>query len=694
MQTESSRRPIQGSRYFVTPGRPGSRRILVWGLLATLISAALFTLQPTLLQPLDFKIYDLLLRHFPDNSVGTGPVIVDIDEKSLRRYGQWPWPRYLVAGLFDKITAMAPAVIGLDIIFAEPERTPAGRLLKGSGYGDPPDPAVDRPAGALCDNDRILAEALARGPFVLGNKFHFDRPDKESEPCVLHPVRVSLVQHAAAQKANTGIPESTGVLCNLAIFSQKAGASGFFNFSPDPDGMLRRLPLLIQHNGNVYASLALATVLKLEKTDTLFLEKAGNTLQSLNYQGISVPVDRHGQLLIKFRGPRRAYDYISAADILDDRVSSERLQGRITFVGTSADGLKDLRTTPFDPIFPGVEIHATVADNLLTGDFIAVPSWANALTLLLVVFLGVLLSLFVAFGGAASGFIGMLLFTAGTGVATQQVFFRMGLFAGPAFPMASVVCNYIFLTVLKYRLEEKRILSGMQELLLTQDITIESLANLAEYRDPETGGHIKRTRRYVKLLAEHLKQHDKYKHFFNDETIDLLYRSAPLHDIGKVGIRDHILLKPSRLSGKEFEVMKTHTIIGRDVIESAVYKLGKKSFLALAAEMAYSHQEKWDGTGYPQGLKGDAIPISGRLMAIADVYDALISKRVYKRPAPHTMAVNIIKKNRGTHFDPDMVDAFLDIHEKFRDIARKFADSPEEFQGLTQDTPTEDSTQE
>jgi putative two-component system response regulator len=264
----------------------------------------------------------------------------------------------------------------------------------------------------------------------------------------------------------------------------------------------------------------------------------------------------------------------------------------------------------------------------------------------------------------------------------------MGLFVGTAFPIASVVCNYIFLTVLKYRLEEKKMLSGMQELLLTQDITIESMANVAEYRDSETGGHIKRTRMYVRLLAQHIKHHDKYKHFLSEVNIDMLYKSTPLHDIGKVGIPDNILLKPAPLTEEEFEVMKTHTTIGRDVIENSIRRLGKKSFLTIAAEIAQSHQEKWDGSGYPQGLKGEAIPISGRLMALADVYDALISKRVYKPPFSHAMSVDIIKNGKGTHFDPDLVEAFLEIHEQFRDIALKFADFQEELEALKEDPPT------
>ncbi len=677
MKTESSRPPAYDTNNFIVTDRSGSRHIIAWGLLTTLVFIVFFIFKPALLQSLDFINYDLLLRNFPDNDASNRLVIVDLDEKSLNRYGQWPWPRYRLAELFDKITAMKPAVISLDVVFAEPDRTSIGRLLRDLEDTYTLDITVDRLPSELSDNDRILAEALARGPFVLGNTFHFNKLEKSSEHCVLHPVKVSFMQDTEGWEANTGLPESAGVLCNLTIFSEKVSTSGFFNSSPDQSGMLRRLPLLIQYNGEVYASLALATILKLHGIDNLLLKKNGKTLQSINYKGTSVPVDPHGQMLIKFRGPKRNYEYISAADIMDDTVSSEQLQGRIIFVGTSAAGLKELRITPFDPVFPGVEVHATVVDNLLTGDFIAVPSWSNGLILLFVLVLGLLLSLLIAFRSVAAAFTIMLLCIMGLWLATQQAFFRAGLFVGTAFPIAFVVCHYIFLTVLKYRLEEKKLLSGMQELILTQSITIESMANLTEYRDPETGGHIQRTRRYVKLLAEHIKQHDKYKHFLSDANIDMLYKSAPLHDIGKVGIPDHILLKPGPLTREEFEVMKTHTVIGRDVLESAIRKLGKKSFLTIAAEIAYSHQEKWDGSGYPQGLKGEAIPISGRLMALADAYDALISKRVYKLPFPHSMAVDIIKKGRGTHFDPDMVDAFLEIHEQFRTIAFEFDDCQE-----------------
>ncbi|MGE0085065.1 MAG: CHASE2 domain-containing protein [Desulfococcaceae bacterium] len=450
MKTESGRLPACDSNNFILTGRQGRLRIIVWGLLSTLFFTALFALKPTLLQPLDFINYDLLLRNFPNNCASSRLVIADLDEKSLNRYGQWPWPRYRVAELFDKIADMEPSVICVDMIFAEPDRTSAGRLLKDLGEAYKLKLSVDRLPGKLLDNDLILAETLSGRPFVLGNKFHFSSFIKSSEQCVLHPVNVSFMQNAGEKKDDTGIPESSGVLCNLKMLSEKVSASGFVNFSPDQSGMLRRIPLLIQYNGEFYPSLALATVLKLVENGNILLKKDGNILQSVNYRGTSVPVDPHGQLLIKFRNPKIKYDYISAADIMDGSVSSERLRGKIAFVGTSATGLAELRTTPFNPTVPGVEVHATVVDNLLTGDFISVPGWANGLILLLVFILGVSLTLCTGFRSAVFCFIVMILFIAGLWIAAQQIFFRMGLFAGTAFPIASVFCNYIFLTFLKY----------------------------------------------------------------------------------------------------------------------------------------------------------------------------------------------------------------------------------------------------
>ena len=224
---------------------------------------------------------------------------------------------------------------------------------------------------------------------------------------------------------------------------------------------------------------------------------------------------------------------------------------------------------------------------------------------------------------------------------------------------------------------ESEVKKRTEEVVAIQDVTIHAMASMAETRDNETGNHIRRTQHYVKLLAEQLRTHPHFSKFLNDDkTIEMLFKSAPLHDIGKVGIPDAILLKPDRLTKEEFEVMKSHTTLGRDAIIHAEKNLGiEVPFLQYAKEIAYSHQEKWDGSGYPQGLSGEEIPISARLMAVADVYDALISRRVYKMPMPHEDAVKIMLEGKGQHFDPDVIDAFMQCQAEFKAIGEKYSDS-------------------
>ncbi|OAN51255.1 two-component system response regulator [Paramagnetospirillum marisnigri] len=223
---------------------------------------------------------------------------------------------------------------------------------------------------------------------------------------------------------------------------------------------------------------------------------------------------------------------------------------------------------------------------------------------------------------------------------------------------------------------EQEVQKRTRELAAIQDVTILAMASLAETRDSDTGNHIRRTQFYVKALAERLRTHPRFAADLDDSTITLLFKSAPLHDIGKVGIPDRILLKPGRFEPHEFEIMKTHTTLGRKAIEHAEQSLGMSvDFLTCAKEIAQWHQEKWDGSGYPDGIGGDDIPVAARLMAVADVYDALISRRVYKDGMPHEKAVQIIQAGKGSHFDPDMVDAFMEIQDEFRAIAAKYADS-------------------
>ena len=228
---------------------------------------------------------------------------------------------------------------------------------------------------------------------------------------------------------------------------------------------------------------------------------------------------------------------------------------------------------------------------------------------------------------------------------------------------------------------EQQVTRRTHEVMAVLDVTILAMTSLAETRDSDTGNHIRRTQHYVQALARHLKTHVRFANELSDAAIDVLFKAAPLHDIGKVGIPDRILLKPAQLTPEEFEIMKTHTTLGCDAIEQAEQIVGTRvDFLRVAKEIALSHQEKWDGSGYPQGLAGDDIPLSARLMAVADVYDALISERVYKAAMPHDRAVGVVFQGRGAHFDPDMVDAFIEIQSEFQAIAQRFSDTDSALQ--------------
>jgi putative two-component system response regulator len=222
---------------------------------------------------------------------------------------------------------------------------------------------------------------------------------------------------------------------------------------------------------------------------------------------------------------------------------------------------------------------------------------------------------------------------------------------------------------------EMEVTRRTHEINLVQDALMVALGSLAETRDNETGYHIRSVQLFIRSLANRLREHPRFRSALTPEEIELLYKSAPLHDIGKVGIRDSILLKPGRLTEEEFESMKTHTTLGRDSIVAAERLLNTPtSFLRVAREIAWTHHERWDGTGYPRGLAGEEIGVAGRLMAVVDVYDALISKRIYKPAYPHETAVAMIRDAAGAHFDPDIVEAFVENAESFRRIAEAYHD--------------------
>lgn len=646
--------------------------LLAAGLAVTLTVVAIQVLRPALFSHVEQKTFDVLLTHTQMRVPSRVPVLIAVDDRALERYGQWPWPRHHLARLISRLAEAGVAIAALDLVFVGRDRSSplsvqedlqADFSLHLSLNDLPPDKR---------DYDRMLAEAVARQPTVLGYKLLFDGP---SPPEAAGLCRIDHVLPASALSsiAAFSLYRATAVACSLAPLTAAAKGSGFINALSDADGVLRRVPLIAAHDQAVYPSLMLAAAMAYSPSPAVGVgrDADGGFLQ-LNRQRIHL--DPQGRLLLRYRGPRQTFPTYSVADLIEGPLPD--LSGRIAIVGTSAPGLGDVHVTPLGRVFPGIEVHATALDNILQNDFLVRPAWASGAEAVAVVAAGLIVTLMIVITGPIT----CVFVIGGTALGVAFASFRLldgpGLWLSPLAVEIVLVFNSAVLSFLEYGLSRRELWIRDQQLVKSQDATISSLMALAETRDNETGGHIRRTREYVRLLAQGLAKNPQYRQQLDPETIELFYKTAPLHDIGKVGIADDILLKRGRLTDAERKAMERHTLLGAEalaVAEEQSFGEGDRNFLSLAREITIAHHEKWDGSGYPRGLRGAQIPLGGRLMALADVYDALISKRVYKEPMPHERAAQIIVEGRGTHFDPDVVDVFLENQERFRQVAARYA---------------------
>jgi len=341
------------------------------------------------------------------------------------------------------------------------------------------------------------------------------------------------------------------------------------------------------------------------------------------------------------------------------------------FVGTTALGTREVVATPVDTLFAGVEVQATVADNLLQRDFIRRPALGATLESVTVLILGIAIVLLVAQAGIVAGIVG-----AGAGVAAlwwgeTWLLSARGLFVSPLAPTIGVLGSLAVMTLATFTVERGRANTATREKASTQRLMVQALLSLTEVRDAETGRHSRRTQQYARLLAEQLSAQPEFREQLTPERIDLLSSLAPLHDIGKVGVPDQVLNKPGPLTADEMVAMRRHPELGRDVILKAEARVGVRddATLAMAKDIVYTHHERWDGTGYPQGLRGTDIPVAGRVMALVDVYDAVRARTLYQRCLSHEDTVGLIVKGRGTHFDPAVVEAFLGVSARFKIVS-------------------------
>jgi response regulator RpfG family c-di-GMP phosphodiesterase len=246
-----------------------------------------------------------------------------------------------------------------------------------------------------------------------------------------------------------------------------------------------------------------------------------------------------------------------------------------------------------------------------------------------------------------------------------------GIYLSPLFPTLALIASFGAMATARFTLERRRADQAGQDRVISQRLMVQSLLSLTEVRDMETGRHSRRTQEYARILAEQLARDPQFHDYLTPDRIALLSSLAPLHDIGKVGVPDRLLNKTGALTAEETVEMRKHPAHGRDVIVHAERDVGTSDdvILAMAKDIVYTHHEKWDGTGYPEGLRGAAIPIAGRLMALVDVYDAVTTRRAYREPMSHEDAVAFIVAGRGTHFDPSVVDAFVEISRVLKRVS-------------------------
>ncbi len=656
------------------PGR-GKKTIFKTGCFITLFFIGLFLYRPAFVTFLDQKLYDVMHLALKDRG-SPQPMIVDIGDQSLEAFGQWPWSRDLLARLCTLILQGSPLAVGMDILLSEPDRTSLNKALKALKERSViPNLPTMSSSGTDLDNDLILARVLRQGPFILGCKFLGKRP--LSLPPGLLPLDTTLVSPIPETDLFQWFPPFKGILAPLPLFLQASQGSGVVNALSDNDGIIRRTPFITGYKGKFYPSLSLATLMLAMGANKITLKASPAGLTSVSIKNLTIPVSSQGHLLLHFRKDTSAFTTLSAGDLLQGKIDPAIMKNRIVFMGTSASGLGDYHATPLSQYFFGVGIHATAVDNILNRNLLSRPSWAMGMEWVMVLFTGILCTLMLMYLKpwpctlSLAGATTLLWF--------MELFFlrKMQFFISMTYPFLTLFVTFSLLSVIRFRMEEKKMLRRTRDMVSAQNLTLLGITSLAATRDKETGMHIRRTAIFVKILAKRLSHSPRFKSVLDDHTIEVMFKSAPMHDIGKVGVPDAVLLKPGKLTDSEFKEIQKHTEHGWLAIEEAEKVSGidgDTSFLKVSKEIIRCHHEKWDGSGYNQGLKGEEIPLSARIMAVADVYDALTSRRVYKASFDHTKARNIIVEGRGSHFDPDVVDAFLTEQERFKEIAIEMAD--------------------
>ncbi len=613
------------------------------------------------IKKIDYTFYDFLTIFINKKNIvqksNASTVIVDIDERSLEYFGQWPWPRIIDAELINKINSMYPSAIAINILFPELDRTSPKAIE--DFYNKFFDLKINFSSSSLIikDNDDFLTKAVKSANGVLS--IYFSNYSNSSKNCEELSYKNNLLSHISTSL------NAPYILCNHKRLQNSVKDFGFINASADSDGIFRRLNLFISHNSNIFPSFGLATLLSIDNNIEIIKK---NQFKLLNHK---IKMDLDSSVLIDFHTPTPKV--ISVVDIIDGRVTAKDFQGKIVIIGSSVIGLNPTYRISNNKQISNSMIHAFLIENILKESLHTQPKIYKQINIFISLFLSflVLILLF----NRLYIYIFILFFTIIVASFLYLLFFYVnGIYVSIGYFWSPFIIYFFTITLFFIIINAKDKNKFYKELMESHSSTVESIALISAIRDDETGEHLKRTKIYIKELAEYLLSQKQYTNILNERYIDLIYQAAPLHDIGKLGIPDSILKKPAKLTKEEYEIMKQHPVLAKNAIEKAMRYYDKNSFLNIAYNIAYYHHERWNGKGYPVGLKGDNIPLEAQLMAIADVYDALVTKRCYKDSFSFEEAEDIIISGSGTDYNPIIIDAFKALRYRFRDISREYRD--------------------
>ena len=426
-----------------------TRTIYFYGLLLALAVTISYLLQPGIIRSINNRATDLVMAFSKSGAASGSVVIVDLDEKSLAKYGQWPWPRFRLAQLLKKINELGASSVGVDLILAEPDRTSPVTWQKAVGGELGYQIDISGIPSDVADHDRFLAQTLSHGPFVLGYEFLFREDAKGGASCGLHPVNPVWISKPGSNQWQTGFFKAHDVVCNQKLFSDAVQYSGFLNATPDSDGILRRLPLLISFEDRLFPSLALATLMQSSKASQIHVLQTESGFLNLVVGGTIIPIDRQGNTIVNFSNGINTIQRISAGDVLAGLAQPDHFKGQIVLVGSSAAGLAHVYQTPDRPVHTHVDVHARLLENLLTGQTVVRSEdfllWEALVGFLASVLICVAIAKLEIFGSGLIGMVSIGVLWAGAGMMFQ----RTGMLFSPFLPTFLLLLNYAVLTILK-----------------------------------------------------------------------------------------------------------------------------------------------------------------------------------------------------------------------------------------------------